>query len=320
MTTPDATFEHAVVGAGRRGLLAALRLRQSAAPESVVLIEAQPRPGGDDLTRRSNGFVCELGAFALGAAELAPFLAALRSPPHPIPVAAAARTGELWTGRDRVPAPVGGDPQSFRSGLEELWQACRRELEPALRLGRAATAVQRTRDGWTLTLGGEVPATLAARTLHLALPLDTSSRLCATFDPGLAAAAGLLATETGALVFLGDRTERGESVPGYGIAAAPGVPGRLREVIHCSRALPGRAIPGRCLLRCELTGVDAAATDAGLQALAEDELARWLGAPLGPFGFALVHRTAALVRDGAFAECSARLRGLSARAGALHVL
>lgn len=315
----DTPLQRAIVGAGRRGLLAALQARKSLPDQQFALFDAAQQPGGSDLTRRSNGFGCELGAVGLEPDELAAFAAALPALPPSLELEPAARDGALWDGTRLLPTAVAPAPSTFRSGLEDLWQACRRQLGNHLRLGRQVTTAERTAAGWRLHLGGEVPTVVAADQLELAVPLAAAADLLAPYDPALGDVAARLQRRHGAWVFLGDQRQAGDAVPGYGIAALPDVPGPLREVVHLSRAFPPRALPGRCLLRCEIIDLDPAAGDAELQALARTGLAEWLGAPLPPFGFVLVHRWTELHRDGAFAECAARVRGLPTRVGALRL-
>ena len=317
MTEPE--LDCVILGAGRRGLLAALELRQTAPQQQVAVVDPRPQPGGDDRTQRSNGFGCELGAFAFAREEVDPLLRRLDRPPALVEVAAEARHGRIWTGVGMVDTEVEPVPVSFATGIEELWQACRRELGSWLRLGRGTTAVRRTHDGWQIDLDGEVPATLRARELSVALPLGGAASLLGLFDPALGEVAGRLRSAPGAFVFFGDHQQVGETLPGYGIAASPEAGSRLVEAIHCSRAFPGRAIPGRCLWRCELTGIDPAGSDDELAAAALDEVGRWLG-QRPRFGFVKVHRFVLPVGDGAHAECRIRLRGLQQRVGALTVL
>jgi hypothetical protein len=73
-----------------------------------------------------------------------------------------------------------------------------------------------------------------------------------------------------------------------------------------------RALPGRFLVRAELTGPAAAAADEALLAAAEHDLRTWTGTR-APFALRKVHRFARQVADGAAAECRVRLRELPAR-------
>ncbi len=319
MADPEPQSDCVILGAGRRGVRAALQRRRDEPTANVVLIDALPQPGGDDRTQRSNGFSCELGAFAFARDEVEPLLALLPSPPRLIEATAEAHHGKVWDGEALHDTPVDPIPVSFATGNEELWQACRRELGSWLRLGRAATALRRTAAGWEIDLGGEVPATLFTRELVLALPLAAAAPLLVPFDPALEEVAARLQHRTHAFVFLGDREPVGEALPGYGIASTPDSGSPLAEAIHCSRVFPGRAIAGRCLLRCELTDIAPDATDDDLVDAATTELGRWLGRELR-FGFTKVSRFAVPTRDGAFAECVVRLRGLPGRVGALTLL
>ena len=77
-------YERIVAGAGRRGLTAALRCRREQPSASLLVVEGAPWPGGSLRTQRTNGYVCELGAFAFAAQELAPLLALLPRAPTPL--------------------------------------------------------------------------------------------------------------------------------------------------------------------------------------------------------------------------------------------
>src|SRR5688572_13268855 len=128
MATESATetFDALVLGGGLRGLLAGLRLR--ARGKAPLVVEARPAPGGSLRTQRTNGFVCELGAFAFSADELAEPRALLPRLPEPIAAAPGARTGWLRSAAGTTQVAVDPLPLAFRTGNEELVQACRREL------------------------------------------------------------------------------------------------------------------------------------------------------------------------------------------------
>lgn len=314
MTSDERTLDCAVIGAGRRGLLAALQ--QQRAGKQFAVFDALPQPGGGDRTQRSNGFGCELGAFAFARGEVQPLLDLLEHAPQPIELDPAARHGHVWNGEALVPTQVEPVPISFHSGCEELWQACRRQLGAALRLGRGVDQVTRTADGWQFTLAGEVPTLVQTHELVLAVPAPAAARLLRAFDPALAGVADRAACSAHAFVFLGDREAIGDAVQGHGIVAADELPTALLEVINCSRSFAGRALPGRCLLRAELPNADPAATDDELVATALRELQRWTGRELR-CGFTKVHRFTLPLRDGASAELGIRLRALPTRVGAL---
>jgi protoporphyrinogen oxidase len=325
MSNPDNDFDALVLGAGGRGLAAALRLRaaaaaSTAAPPRLLVVDAAPAPGGSIRTQRTNGYVCELGPFAFAAADLAPLFAVLPQAPTPLPCLPAARTGWLRTPAGNLPVPVDPEPLTFRTGNEELPQACRRALGPALRLGRPVTAVAPAAGGgFRLTLGGEVPAELAAHELHVALPAAVAGALLGGFDPALADVANRIAAAPAAFTFLGGDSRPADAAFGYGILAADDLPGPGREAIACSQVFPGRALPGRCLWRVELAGPEAAdADDEAVLAFAERALAEWTGVP-SAFGLRKLHRFAAPVADGALVETEARLRELGRRVPGLVV-
>jgi len=339
----DSDLEVLVLGAGGRGLTAALQFaaaattpRASAAalagassaaptpqppagPGRLLVVDAAPAPGGAIRTQRTNGYVCELGPFAFAPADLAPLLAALSQAPTPLPCLPAARRGWLRTPAGNLPVPVDPEPLTFRTGNEELPQACRRALGPALRLGRAVTAIAPVAGGFRVTLGGEALTDLTSRTLHVALPAAAAGALLGAFDPALPDVAGRIATAPGAFAFLGGDAASTAGFTGYGVLAAADLPGPVREAICCSHVFAGRALAGRCLWRVEIAGPAAAdADDEAVLALAERTLADWTGiAPT--FGLRKLHRFATPVADGALVEAEARLRELSRRGPGLVV-
>jgi protoporphyrinogen oxidase len=314
MSSSSETFDVVVLGAGLRGLAAALRIRRERTNATLAIVDEAPQPGGSVRTHRTNGFVCELGPFAFGAAELEPITSLLAHPPAPIACQPGARIGTLVSAGGRSELAVDPLPWSFRGGNEDLVQACRRELGAALRLGRAATAV-RWQQGFEVTLGGEVPATLLASELHVALPVRAAGALLGVFDPKLEETAQRVRAAPAAMVFFGGNASDAPTLRGYGILPAPDFASPVREIIFCSEVFPARALPGRFLVRLEC---EAEADDDALLALAEAELRRWT-ATTAPLALHKVHRFAAEIGDGALVECRARLRDLPARVRGLHL-
>jgi protoporphyrinogen oxidase len=311
-------FDHVVLGAGLRGLRAALQARRTQPAASLLLVDAAPRAGGRVQTQRSNGFVCELGPFAFSPDELAPHLAALAQPPRLVEALDPARRGHHFDGTQLVPVDLEAPPRSFATGNEELVQAYRRELGTTLRLGRAATALQPTADGLLVTLGGEVPTRIATTRLTLAVPLAVAARLLAPFDHELPACAERIGDEPRAFVFFGGHGSDAPELRGYGIVPAATVDTPCAELVFCTQVFAQRALPGRFLVRAELAGDALAADDAALAATAEAELRRWTGTA-APMPFTKVHRFAAAVEHAADVECRVRLRAIAGRLDALRI-
>ena len=301
-----------VIGAGLRGLAASLRLLRDQPTERLAVIDSAPQPGGNTRTQRSNGFLCELGPFAFARAEVEPMLALVRHPPVVVEALPSASHGHVFLGDRLESTAVDPVPVSFRTGAEELVQACRRELGPMLRLGRAATRIEPNSEGFVVTLGGEAPTPVAARRLVLALPVAAACGLLARFDPALADTAGRLQTEPRGFAFFGGTAHEAPELRGYGVVPGDHLDTPLAEVIFCTEVFPGRALPGRFLVRCELVGAALARDDTAALAIAEAELRRWTGTP-AHLGFTKLHRFGVEVQNGAFVECRARLHGLSAR-------
>lgn len=313
---PVPAIDLLVVGAGWSGLIAALTARRAGSDTSLVVVEAAPQPGGSVRTQRSNGFACELGAFAYGREDLDPLLQLLSTPPVPIEALASGRNGWSWDGTALAPIELAAVPWSFRSGNEELAQACRRELGPALRLGRAVVAVRAHRGGFEVDLAGEVPATLHTRELHLCTPTDVAARWLGALDPGLVAAERIR-REPRAFVFLGGYQRDLPELTGYGVLPVAGEDHTLAEAIFCSQVFPGRALPGQLLVRLEAHGSVLDGDDATVVQAALAELRRWTGCG-DRFGFTKVHRFTTEVGDGALVECRTRLRGLVSRVPGLR--
>ncbi len=306
-----------VVGAGLRGLSAALRSRREQPGHTMAVVEALPQPGGSLRTQRSNGFACELGAFGFRREEVEPVLGLLRQPPALVAALPSGHQGWVWDGERRHPVAVEPLPWSFRSGAEEVAQACRRELGPNLRLGRAATAVRNVDGAWEVDLGGEVLTTLRARNLQLCTSTAAAARLLAPLDPALAAVAERLRTEARVFAFFGGYQRDLPELTGFGVLPADDLDSAAVEMIFCSQVFPGRCLPGQVLVRIELTGPLLAGDEATALAAAEQELRRWTGCR-GHFGFTKLHRFVVEVADAARVEVQVRLRGLAARAPGLH--
>ena len=307
-----------MLGAGLRGLTIALRAKCTEPACRMLVVDGAPQPGGRIRTQRSNGFACELGPFAFDRLEVQPLLDLLPRPPRLVELRPEAHGGRAFTGTDLVPVAVEPRPVSFASGNEELVQACRRELGPLLRLGRTATAIHPFEHGWEVELGGESPSQLSAPHLTLALPVAEAARLLAPLDPELAAVGTRLQCSDRAFAFFGGHTSAAPELQGYGLAATDGLDSPLVEAIFCSEAFPGRALPGRFLVRCELTGPLLAADDDAVLAAAAAELRRWSGVR-APFPFTKLHRFACDLVDAALVECRTRLQGLAARAAGLTI-
>jgi protoporphyrinogen oxidase len=320
-SVPPETFATIVLGAGLRGLAAALAKKRHEPTASLLVVDAAASPGGSVRTQRTNGFLCELGPFAFAANELAPLLALLTHPPQPIEASPVARTGSLRTRDGTTPLTVEPVPLAFRTGNEELPQACRRELGNTLRLGRAATAIDHDGAHFVIRLGGEVPSELRATTLMVALPTATASELLGRFDPGLAAAAARIRTTERVFAFFGGNAPATGSAVfrGYGILPAADLPTPVAEVVFCSEVFPNRALPGRFLIRVELAALPPGTTDDAALTIAENDLRAWTGAAM-PFGFCKLHRFRTEVADGAFVECTTRLRALADRVPGLQVV
>lgn len=319
MSAPCESFDAIVLGAGRRGLAAALAWRRRDPGGRLLVVDAAPVPGGSVRTLRTNGFVCELGRFAFTDEELAPLLALLEPAPTPLSALPGAASGWLRTLAGNQPLRVAPTPWTFRSGNEELVQACRRALTGCLRLGRAVATVDHDGAEFLVHLAGDPPSLVRARELHVALPATTTGRLLARFDPALGDAAARTTSTARAFAFFGGDRAAAPELSGYGILAAEDLPSPLAEAIFCSEVFPARALNGRFLVRAELVDAPAGASEDELLRSAAAELRTWTGIR-ADFPLQRLHRFEMPDGDGAFVECRTRLRALPARVPGLHVL
>ena len=306
-----------VVGAGLGGLqLAAKALRDGTS--GVLLVERAPRVGGSVRTQRSEGFVCELGRPYLPQGEFEALAACLAAPPRAVPLAEAARSGQVLRAGSLEPAEVTEPLVSCRGGLEDLLVAFHRELAPHLRLGREVTALEPTGDGLVAHLGGEQAAPVRARRAALALPLAECARLLAPADARVGIARERTLQVAVARVHLGWWTSELAQVPaGHGIAVEDGAGEGVREVLWCSNQFSGRSIPGRFLARIEVAGELAQQDDAALEATVRGFLAARGGIERQPV-FRRVHRTTEPRRNSALAELAVRVREAAARWGCIE--
>lgn len=305
----DPIFERLVLGAGRRGLLAAL----AAPKEGLLVVDATFQPGGRMRTTRTNGYVCEHGPFAFRDEELAPWRALLPRAPTPIPALPDAASGFVFDGQLR-PTALEATPWAFRTGNEELVQAARHALPNTLRLGRTVTRLELSGGatvGFVVGLGGEVPGTVRGREVVMALPTPVAARLLGPFDPRLAEVGERLRRQARAMVWLGGDEATFPEAVGYGIVPGPDLASPLAEVIFCSRVFPARALPGRFLARCEVV-LDDGSDDAAALAIAERELRAWTGTR-AVFALRKVERFAVDADDGALVECRVRMRDVAQR-------
>lgn len=319
MTTADRDppFDVLVLGAGLRGLREALATQRASPGTQLLVVERAPQPGGSVRTTRSNGFVCEHGPIGFWRDELDATLGLLQHAPTPMAALPTARTGFVFDGERRA-IEVTELPWSFRTGNEELVQACRRELGAKLRLGRAVTAITAAAgDGFRVALAGDPPGEVHARAIAVALPLDVTASMLGAFDPALPDVGARLQKQPRALVWLGADAAAMPEAQGYGLVPAPDFASPLLEVVFCTQVFAGRALPGRTLVRCEVVLPDGA-DEATAIALAERELRRWTGTQ-ATFG---MQKAAPFVHvdegDAAAIECRARLRDLAVRVPGLR--
>ena len=312
-----------VIGANLDGLACALDARR--AWETVLLVDAAPRPGGRIQTQRSEGFVCEYGPFALPRSEWDALAQKLRRAPAAVGLQPGAENGFYWNGRERLQTPVGGDPVSGAGGLEDLVTAFRRELddtslnaegasEPVLQLGREVTALAPGDNGvLNATLGGESPRTVTARAVDLFIPLDRAARLLAPLDQALPDLCARFVREPEAMCFLGFSTNAAvaAATAGYGMVVEEMTEplDGVEEVLFCTSIYPRRAQPGKSLVRVAFAGDIATCSDEELLDRSRRVLLRVFGLTDAPIFFRC-NRSSRPIRDSVDLECRVRLRAL----------
>lgn len=307
------TVDRLVVGAGCRGLATALELLRSGV--EVLAVEAMPEPGGSTRTRRSEGYLCELGPAAMARADLVALLEPLRARP---PIAESiATTGFAHNGRLLQPVAVAGEPAAPLAGFEAVIMAYRRELGARLRLGRRVEALRPARTGFEALLGGEVPGRFQAAEVDLCVGLDEAARLLAPFDAELMALQPRLRTEPRAFVFLGALAADVPHWRNYGILLE-GADEPVLEVLFPCNAFAGRARPGKALARLECRGSLLELDDDGLAAAAAARLQQITGRG-APIRFQRVHRFTAAIHDPVRTEVQVRLSGLALRVPGLSL-
>lgn len=312
-------FDVIVVGAGLRGLHHALRTRMDSPAKKVLLVEAQPWPGDDVRTQRSNGFTCELGTFAFTRDELEPLLKPLSKPPRILASNEGAKTGWLFDGEHRRALRVEPEPCSFPTGCEDIVQAYRRELGSDLRLGRPVTQVQPKADGgFAVTLGGEVPTNLHAKELVLATSATASARMLGPIEPELPQIAEQQQHEQRAFVWFGGLSKDTPELHGYGMLPHERVDSPITEIIFCTEVFANRAMPDRCLARVEVAMTELPENDVEVTDITETELRRWT-LTKAPFGFTKVHRFNTTVHDGCQVECLTRIDEIAKRVPGISI-
>lgn len=301
------SFDIIVVGAGLRGLQAALRTRSHQPGARMLVVDRQAWPGNDVRTQRSNGFTCELGPMAFTEEELAPHQELLQKPPRTVSSNPEAKSGWLFDGEHLRALRVEPEPISFATGCEDLVQAYRRDLDGCLRLGRAVTQLQpREGDGFVVTLGGEVPSELEAEKVMLAVSTSDAARMLGAFDPELPVVAEQEVTSERAFVWLGGLSKDAPELQGYGVLPHPDLASPLAEVIFCTNVFRNRSMPDRFLVRVETAMDDLPKDDEALVRSVVEEVRRWTKTKAA-FGFTKVYRFAVPVADGTQAECRTRL-------------
>ena len=174
---------------------------------------------------------------------------------------------------------------TLRGGLAELVDALERALHAEIVIGQAASGLERTHDGYTLTLSGK--RTLIADAVVLATPAYAAAELLRPLDADLAARLETIRYVSTATVSLGyAAADFPHPLDGFGYVVPRSESSRLLACTWTSTKFPQRAAPQSVLLRAFVGGPRdealAALDEDALVALVREELARTLGVQAEP--------------------------------------
>ena len=174
---------------------------------------------------------------------------------------------------------------TLRGGLAELVDALERALHAEIVIGQAVSGLERTHDGYTLTLSGR--RTLIADAVVLATPAYAAAELLRPLDADLAARLETIRYVSTATVSLGYAVaDFPHPLDGFGYVVPRSESSRLLACTWTSTKFPQRAAPQSVLLRAFVGGPRdealAALDEDALVALVREELARTLGVQAEP--------------------------------------
>lgn len=143
---------------------------------------------------------------------------------------------------------------AFRGGLNRFAEAIAQRLpKDALRLGTAVEAIEKSGDGYELSLKDK-PAITAER-LILAVPADRASRLLSDFDRELSSELAAIPFSSTAVVSLAFAEKDLKNPPrGFGFVVDRREKLSIMAATYSSSKFPGRAPEGTVLIRCFLGG------------------------------------------------------------------
>jgi protoporphyrinogen/coproporphyrinogen III oxidase len=170
---------------------------------------------------------------------------------------------------------------SYRGGMGVLMRQLTAELEGSVHTATPVRALARQGDGryhLTCGAGGRGPFDAVV----LAVPPRQAAPLLRALDPPAAAEVGAIEAASLAMVALGfPRSAFPRPPDGYGFLVAPGEPLEVLGALFESNLFPGRAPPGRVLVRLIMGGTEhpdvVARSDEALLATARDALERAFG-------------------------------------------
>ncbi len=174
---------------------------------------------------------------------------------------------------------------TLRGGLAELVAALERALHAEIVTGRGVTRLERTPDGYALTLDGG--RALTADAVVLAAPAYAAAELLRPLDADLAAQLEAIRYVSTATVSLGyAAADFPHPLDGFGYVVPRSEPSRLLACTWTSTKFPQRAAPQSVLLRAFVGGPRdealALQDDEALIALVREELGRTLGVRAAP--------------------------------------
>ncbi len=148
----------------------------------------------------------------------------------------------------------GGGPRpalcTFKTGMEELVQTLRKQLNDHLVLGWEVSRVRRIRDSWTVFLAGDSATTITAKELIVAIPAHTASLLLSDVDSDLAAELRAIPYADIADIYLGFwSSDVARQLVGFGFLMDRSESSPFLGAIYASSLFPDRAMKDRFLVR-----------------------------------------------------------------------
>lgn len=300
----------AVVGGGLAGLCAAWRARELGT--DVVLFEASARLGGQVMTERVADCVLEHGAEGFVARSTSVHAVCRLLGLEPEVISQAKSRSLVYDGNSFRELPPGEAArrlgiqarthwghglQSLARGMGSLVESLADAIgEKHIRLSAPVVAIEPDSEGgWLVHLGKE---TVPADGLVVALPGSAAGNVLGGIPGRPAQRLGQLATVSSLSVTMVVADDQVALPPGASgmVMDDDSAPAGLRACSFASAMFPGRAPPGRCVLRCFYRPPSGATAEHPWLDLVQQYLARVIGLTGDPLVERVVSWPAALPR------------------------